>query len=152
MARFVLDVALMQSSNPKLCGSRVARSRLGTVWPMTLALVSLLGALGACSGDVTDEANEGADGAVSTIGKRCSTAKNCDVGQICKSDFAFERRVCTEACTKDEDCPSDAVCVDGISDYNGQSLEPFCLRVCASDAQCGGSECDARPAGEQYCF
>ncbi len=90
---------------------------------------------------------------VSSIGKRCSSAGDCDVEQTCKSDFAYERKVCTTSCKTDDDCPADAVCVDGIRDYDGQTLEPFCLRPCVTNDDCSsGAVCDDRPAGARYCF
>ncbi len=121
------------------------------MWHTVLTSLSAVCFLVACSGDVDDSSGD-APGAVSTIGKRCGSAGDCDVGQTCKSDFAFERSVCTSACTTDADCPSDAVCASGIRDYNSQTLEPLCMRPCTTDASCGNSVCDDRPAGVRYCF
>lgn len=121
---------------------------VGTLWLLALAAVSL-GAC-ACSGE-SEEASQSAR--VSSIGERCTSAGSCDAGETCKSDFAYERKVCTAPCKTDDDCPTDAVCVDGIRDYNGQTLEPFCLRPCSSNGDCpNGASCDDRPAGARYCF
>jgi hypothetical protein len=124
------------------------RAAAGTLWLALLTALSV-GAC-ACSGE-SSEASPRTQ--VSSIGKRCTSAGSCDAGETCKSDFAYERKVCTAACKTDDDCPTDAVCVDGIRDYNGLILEPFCLRPCSSNTDCpGGATCDDRPTGARYCF
>jgi hypothetical protein len=139
----------MSATGGKVRIFRAFGRTLGTLWLGALTALSVTAC--ACSGE-SSKASEGRQ-AVSSIGKRCSNAGGCDTGQTCKSDFAYERQVCTASCETDDDCPTDAVCIDSVRDYNGQTLEPFCLRPCDTNGDCpGGAACDDRPAGARYCF
>jgi hypothetical protein len=80
------------------------------------------------------------------VGTRCPTAGYCDVDLECRTDFFYERRVCTIACDMAQDnCPEGSVCVDNIPDYDGGVIGPYCLRPCTYQADCEtilGSDCD----------
>lgn len=118
-------------------------------------LVLLVGLVFGCSGTTVDNAGGtgGASGTIGSIGARCDSVQDCEVPQTCKSDFPYERKVCTLECSGDDDCPADAACVSDLSDYNDQAFDAaFCLVPCVTDADCPGSSCDDRAAGARFCF
>jgi hypothetical protein len=90
------------------------------------------------------------------IGFRCTTQSSCAVELECKSDFFFERKVCTKSCGSPEECPEGTECLNDIPDLWGGLVGPFCLRPCETQPDCEtilGSDCDQyEPLTQSYCF
>lgn len=89
----------------------------------------------------------------STLGARCAVDEDCESAEHCKSDFPYERLICSAPCEANADCPLGASCVEGLHDYNEDTfITAFCMIPCETDAECPGSECDDRPADSSFCF
>lgn len=130
-----------------------------------IVLLFLVGFLSSGCSDTEDERPDGGTGDVDLasaaprlgeIGTRCTTAGTCDVGLECRSNFFFERSVCTKACTVAADCSGGTVCVDDIPAYDATLVGPYCLRPCALQPECAavlGSDCDTHDSlTARYCF
>jgi hypothetical protein len=91
------------------------------------------------------------------VGARCAGAGDCAAGLHCRSDFFYERSVCTQSCGDAMACPAGTECVEAIPSFDDGVLGPYCLRPCATSSECEGvlgSECDTYEGLDElrYCF
>ena len=60
------------------------------------------------------------------LGAECTTNKDCDA--VCATGAAWPDGMCTASCMTDDDCPTDAACID--------DLGGICAFRCTADENC----------------
>lgn len=105
---------------------------------------------GGCSGGETCNSNTNACELNRVTGLACTSNTQCNGGNTCATEdvLSWPGGYCTNTCSSNGDCASDAHC--GFKDEDGDG---FCVANCSNNSDCrSGYECfDADRAGTREC-